>query len=79
MKLYEVEFAAKITVAANSQREALHLAYDIIDNPHCYPTYVHTSFAYPEPLDTSTLDEPSPITRTAAAPLAQVDDYPIPF
>ena len=83
MKLYDVEFAAKITVAANSQREALHFAYDIIDNQHCYPTYVHTSFAYPEPLDTSTLDEPSPTTiprpDTVLTGPKFSDDQPVPF
>ena len=85
MKLYEVEFAAKITVAANSQREALQFAYDIIDNQHCYPIGIHAAYAYPEPLDTSTLDEPGPTTIERApdtvltGPKFEVDDEPIPF
>ena len=77
MKLYTVEFAATLTVAAHSQREALHLAYDILDNPHCYPTYIHSTYAVNPPLDTSKLDEVSPITRPTPAP--EIDTEPLPF
>jgi hypothetical protein len=77
-KLYDVEFAAKITVAAANQREAVHLAFEIIDNPHCYPIFVHETYGYPGPLDMSQLDQPSP-TSVRPEPAPAVDEEPIPF
>jgi hypothetical protein len=71
MKLYTVEFAARISVSANNQKEALKWATGILDNRHCYPTSVNDTYAYPDPLDISTLD---PTAAPAPAPAPSTDD-----
>lgn len=44
LKVYDCEFAAKITVAAYSPRQAADRAARILDNPHCFLTFVHHAY-----------------------------------
>jgi len=44
LHVYDCEFAAKITVAAYSPRQAADRAAAILDSPHCFLTFVHHGY-----------------------------------
>ena len=72
LKVFDCEFAAKITVAAYSPRQAAERAARILDNEHCYLAFVHE--AYLTALDPMELSAPPPVPERDLPKEREIND-----